>query len=253
MLRTIAIAAALLPGLAAAYDPVLPSFPLQDGWLGADAAYSIPLDTSNRAVWLFGDTFVRNDGKMSRAGARMIGNSIAIRNSDGHRQTIEYFWQGKNSASPDAFFSSGSGGSRFWPEDGFVWDGKLYVCLTQVRNTGDGPFDFQCIGVTMAAVANPQEPPARWHIHYSQLYARTNVLTGISTVVRGDHAYLYACRDDGANKGNRSISLGRIALKALDSDPAAGLEYLNQQNAWVPGSIHEDAKVIMDRGVTELT
>jgi hypothetical protein len=36
-----------------------PDFPYREGWLGGDAAYSIPIapDTS---LWLFGDSFVRS-------------------------------------------------------------------------------------------------------------------------------------------------------------------------------------------------
>ena len=42
---------------ASARSQALPSFPYENGWLGADAAYSIPLG-SGKSLWLFGDTFV---------------------------------------------------------------------------------------------------------------------------------------------------------------------------------------------------
>ena len=41
----------------------LPSFPFQDGWLGADAAYSIPLP-DGRSVWIFGDTLYGERGSL---------------------------------------------------------------------------------------------------------------------------------------------------------------------------------------------
>jgi Domain of unknown function (DUF4185) len=244
----------LLPNLAAAYDPVPPSFPFKEGWLGADAAYSIPLgSTSNRTVWLFGDTYVRHDQVISRAGAPMVGNSIAIRTSDGVSQTIDYYWQGQNTASPDAFFSPHTNAWRYWPEDGFVSNGRLYVCLTRIKSLGEGAFDFQVVGVTLASVENPGDSPVHWRIAYQGLYSGTNLLVGISTVATGGYAYLFACRDDAAHKDNRPVLLQRIPLAALDTNASAGLEYLNRENVWVPGLVRDDAKVIMQRGVTEMT
>jgi hypothetical protein len=243
----------LVPGLAAGYDSVPPSFPFKDGWMGGDAAYSIPLDDSNRTVWLFGDTFVRSDGIISRAGASLVGNSLAIRTSDGVQQTINYYWQGQNTTSPDAFFSSGTKEWRYWPGDGFMWNGKLYVCLNRIQNVGDGVFGFQSIGVSLARVANPGDPPPNWQITCQALYTRTNLLTGISAVATDGYAYLFTCRDDAAHKANRPVLLQRIPLGALDTNASASLEYLNGHDLWVPGLAREDAKVIMQRGATEMT
>jgi hypothetical protein len=252
--RAIAVLAPLLlPGLAAGYDAVLPSFPFKDGWMGGDAAYSIPLDDSNRTVWLFGDTFVGSDGIISRAGASLIGNSIAIRTSDGVQQTIDYYWQSQKSNAPDAFFASGTSEWRYWPEDGFMWNGKLYVCLNQIQNVGDGVFGFQSIGVSLASVANPGDSPPNWQVSCQRLYARTNLLTGISAVATGGYAYLFTCRDDAAHKANRPVLLERIPLDALDTNASASLEYLNRDNVWEPGLVRSDAKVIMQRGATEMT
>jgi len=54
-----------------------PSFPFQDGWLGADAAYSIPLPDV-RSVWIFGDTLYGDKRIVVGNEPRMVRNSIGI-------------------------------------------------------------------------------------------------------------------------------------------------------------------------------
>jgi hypothetical protein len=183
----------------------------------------------------------------------MVANTIAIRTSDGTKQTINYYWQNQAASAPDAFFSPGTNAWRYWPEDGFVANGKLYVCLSRIQTTGSGAFGFQGIGVDLAVVNNPQDSPPDWRVGYAQLSSSTSIFPGVSTVVDGDYAYLYAVRDDAAHKLNRPIYLARIPLKALDSTAAASLEYLATGDLWKPGPIGKDARSVMNKGVTEMT
>ena len=62
---------------AAAPPTCTPHFPYANGWLGGDAAYSIPIG-GTRSVWLFGDTFVGEPGGLNRQGSEFIHNSIAV-------------------------------------------------------------------------------------------------------------------------------------------------------------------------------
>src|SRR5690242_17297203 len=118
----------LLAAAAARADELaLPSFPCQQGWLGGDVAYSIPLDNSNRVLWLFGDGYVRNDSRQTREGANILHNTIAIRTTAGASQTVDYYWQDQDPSHPKAFFYSGTDDWRYWPRDGFMYNGKLYV------------------------------------------------------------------------------------------------------------------------------
>jgi hypothetical protein len=55
-----------------------PSFPLKDGWLGADTAASIPLDGRHRILWIFSDTLVRQDTSTNRSGAGLVRDSMAV-------------------------------------------------------------------------------------------------------------------------------------------------------------------------------
>lgn len=58
----------------------LPKFSDQGGWLGGDAAYSIPLPSTgaNTTLWLFGDSFVANQGSEPERRTPFIHNSIAL-------------------------------------------------------------------------------------------------------------------------------------------------------------------------------
>src|ERR1700685_3811109 len=55
----------------------IPSFPFQDGWWGADAAFSIPLP-DGRSVWIFGDTLYGDHRVVTGNDPRMVRNTIGI-------------------------------------------------------------------------------------------------------------------------------------------------------------------------------
>ncbi|MBW1688033.1 MAG: hypothetical protein JRS35_23595, partial [Deltaproteobacteria bacterium] len=73
-LAALLAACAGLPGAGSDPERCWPSFPYRDGWLGGDAAYSIPLSRSE-TLWLFGDTFVGAPGQEDRQGAAFVHNS----------------------------------------------------------------------------------------------------------------------------------------------------------------------------------
>ena len=147
--------------------------------MGGDCAYSVPLNTNgNRSVWLFGDSYVRSDALVKRDGAGMVANTIAVRVANGARQKINYYWQHQGTRTPDAFFSAGTNAWRYWPEDGFVYHDKLYVCLIRVQSFGNGALDFRETGVDMATVNNPQVSPEKWQIAYSALSSSTSIFPG---------------------------------------------------------------------------
>jgi hypothetical protein len=251
--NSLVVALALAPLESMAFDPVPPAFPLQQGWLGGDRAYSVPLGASNRTVWLFGETYVRDDSVLSRQDAATVANTVAIRTSDGTNQTINYFWQNQDTSTPDAFFSSGTDQWQYWPEDGFTNNGELYVCLARVQTFGPGAAaGFQVIGVDLARISDPQDPPLSWQITYNPLASSGDIFPGVSTVVNGDYVYLFSVEEN-YHWANWPVFLARVPLSALDSDPGANLEYLAWNNTWQPGPIGQDAMEVMDHGQAEMT
>ena len=89
------VAALLLWGVPAAAECV-PEFPYTR-WLGADAAYSVPLP-DGRSFWLFGDTFIAARGATTRKGARLVANTVALSSCEKGAFRIGYSWRGSSAA-----------------------------------------------------------------------------------------------------------------------------------------------------------
>src|SRR5690606_28039050 len=172
-LRAAAAAAALLAasacaGLAGpgpdAQRACWPRFPYQDGWLGADGAYSVPL-SATRSVWLFGDTFVGRPGQPDRVGAVLVHNSIGVSECRNGRFSIRYAWGADPDGTPRAFLARPGGRGWWWLFGGIVHDGALWIGLLEVEPTAPrGPLaiPFRHTGTALARIANPHaEPPRR--------------------------------------------------------------------------------------------
>jgi hypothetical protein len=106
--------------------PCEPSFEDRSGWLGGDAAWSIPLATRawdegpegvTRSVWLFGDSFVAagadaeaGPGSDPGAGKRrhypFVHNTVGLSRCDPDgRWSIELFWDREDPDAPGAWFA----------------------------------------------------------------------------------------------------------------------------------------------------
>jgi hypothetical protein len=144
-----------------------PSFPYRQGWLGADVAYSIALD-AHHSVWLFGDTFYGDQIRSTRRGAQMVANSIAVSTCEDGNFDIQYYLPTQRSGARRAFFDSGTAAYRYWPMDGFVYQGSLYLALYEVATKPEGrSFDFDLRGVALARVVNPHDDPRHWSVSYT--------------------------------------------------------------------------------------
>jgi hypothetical protein len=82
----------------------IPSFPFQGEWLGADAAYSIPI-SEGRVVWIFGDTMIGKERVVTGDIPRMVRNSIGVSTCDASKGwKIEYVIRKDNSGQSLDFF-----------------------------------------------------------------------------------------------------------------------------------------------------
>ena len=69
------------------------SFPYEQGWLGADDAYSVPIG-QGKSVWLFGDTFAGDVANRDRNKTTMVRNSVGVTTCMADKPcTIQYFWK----------------------------------------------------------------------------------------------------------------------------------------------------------------
>jgi len=84
------------------------SFPYEQGWLGADDAYSIPIGKGT-SVWLFGDTFAGDAGNKDRNKTTMVRNSVGVTTCVADKAcTIQYFWKNQGTPKPRSFFDTGT-------------------------------------------------------------------------------------------------------------------------------------------------
>jgi hypothetical protein len=223
----------------------IPSFPYDDGWLGGDAAYSIRL-SDTKSVWLFGDSFVGDPGR------KMVSNTIAISSCANGSWSIRYYWRNRGAKVLQPFFASLLQQFHYWPLDGFYVNGTLYVALARiVDQPKGGPFGFEMFGVTLAKITNPLDDPTRWTVNYLDLSDSRVAFPGVTTIVSGDYVYLYAVLEDSQNKSH-PIILARIAIAQLDR-PGDSIRYLTNDGAWKAGSDLKNARIIIDRGATEMS
>ena len=147
-----AASAGIAPDAAAVVNIAVPAlewgalFERRSGWTGADGIYSIPLSgnerpgsgAATRTFFTFSDTFI---GQVNAAGERVSGATLVnntnalLAGSDPDPAEIDFFWRTSASGSPMAqVIPQPPTGTRtwFWPNDGIVVDGRLY--LFSLRN-----------------------------------------------------------------------------------------------------------------------
>ncbi len=234
-----------------------PQFPYSEGWLGGDAAYSIPLG-AGRSVWLFGDTFVGDPLQATRKGSTFIHNSIAISQctASGDWQ-IDYAWGHSDDGSARAFFDRNQSDGFWWLFDGFTHAGRLYIGLLNVEHGAPrGPLNlpFHYTGMSLARVDNPTDPPEQWSIEVLPLTSDRRAFPGSSMVVDEPYVYLFAFIDLDATRFPRMLS--RIPLAALDVDeprPDTAIEFLDRDGSWQAGFDPERARILMDDNASEMS
>ncbi|MGH7286932.1 MAG: DUF4185 domain-containing protein [Myxococcota bacterium] len=233
-----------------------PLFPYEEGWLGADGAYSLPLSRT-QSLWLFGDTFVGVPGQADRAGARFIHNSVAMSDCDSGGFSIRYFWGRNADGSARAFFHR-EGRGWWWPFGAFRHADRLYVGLLEVeRARPSGPLgvNFRLSGTSLARIETRGDDPTAWRIEVLPLSKGPDAFPLSALVVNASHLYLFAFL--GEMEGDQLPRiLTRLPLASLEgasANPGAALETLAADGRWLPGLRAEDARILMDDDATEMT
>src|ERR1039457_2162800 len=166
-----------------------PQFPLKAGWLGGDTAASIPLDGRHRILWLFSDTFVRQDMGTDRHGAGLVNNSLAITTWNGHSTNTDYYIRGRDQGAVTSIFPSPGSDTNgiwwYWVQDGFKYNGKIYMFLDRNRHTSDpaGALSgFEQFATDMAVFDNVDTElnPLNWPLTVKMgVLVSTNYVPGI--------------------------------------------------------------------------
>lgn len=242
-------------------------FPYRGRWHGADVAYSIQL-SSERWLWLFGDTFVGKADTQRIPGDTMPRNSIGIADCPDQTCHLTYAWNTQASGSPSAFFETGTS-EFYWPLDGFVDRDTLFVVLQKMRTAGDGgAFGFDYSGVVLASIKNYMDSPTLWKIHYQPILSGNTVIPGVAAVspaatkrsadpsVSGGYAYFFTWLKNGHSP---EIAMTRLPTSSLaDAALSSGhWQYLTKSDEWsswtTPDALPKDAKTLVHGNYTEFT
>jgi len=230
----------------ASYPDCEPGFPYNNGWLGGDAALSIPISRTQN-LWIFSDTFVGMKDQRIRKGSHMVANTIAISTCDEEQGwQIEYFWGDMYTQNPKPFFESYTDRYKYWPREVFAYQDDLYVALSKVGPKLDAApddiFSFSHIGSSLAKISNFRTAsPDEWII---ELIPWSSVIESDNwsfLAKHEDHLYIFYRCPEGAT------FLLRVPLATL-AKPEEQMEYLATDMSWQHGFDPARARGVMKEG-----
>lgn len=229
------------------YDSIFA--PRNQGWLGADAAYSIPL-TDDKILWLFGDTLVGILFDGSRQLTAFINNSIAIQDlSSGVPGEVTYYWNLHNGQARSFFPGDGLGG-YFWPGVGVLLEGELFLFLSKIY-PGTGGFGFMTTDTTLFRISNPLDDPSLWLMEQKDLGIGDNHF-GINAALYVEEPYLYflGFHDPQDSPFLRRAILARAFIQdILSGDILDSMEYWSVGDEWLDSP--DQLATLFSPGVTE--
>jgi hypothetical protein len=233
-----------------------PKFDLEQGkslgWLGGDAAYSIPL-ADDRDVWIFGDTPYGKQRIVNGNKPVMVRNSIGISTCDaaGHMK-LTYVIRKDADGHPHDFFSAQHPNTWYWALDGFVAGHDLWItllCMRDAPSSKSQAMAFETCGTDLARIDAPGPDPQQWKIDYYPLVPDgVHAYPSATAVVHDQNAYIFAQQES----GTRPLLATRIPLQGI-SAPARHLEYFADDGSWKSGFDPRNADHVMQKGSPELS
>ena len=190
-------------------------FRRDQGWIGADGIYSIPLPDQSW-LWVFGDTLVGEVRGGRRWEVSMVNNSFARQRSFGADMQIELQLHRDPRGRATSFVTPQDKPGYFWIWDGLVVDGRLYLFTTRLTSPGTiTAFDWKLLDQSVIEVENPLDPPAMWkqrqfdfpHGHFTD---NSEALWGLEVLADGDWIYTFGTRR-GAATDPRELVVARVA------------------------------------------
>ena len=230
-----------------------PSFPYQQQWQGADAAYSIPLP-DGRDVWIFGDTLFGDKRQVTGDDPRMVHNSIGISTCKNGKWKLDYTLRRDARRRATSFFAPKNEKTWYWALDG-AYDAdqkQLWVSLLCVRAAPKGKpaaLGFEICGTDLARITNVSASPADWKVEYYPLVPENvHANPSASALIQNGDLYFFTLYE----QGSRPQILVRMGLNKM-TDPKGALEYLAKDGTWSKGIDPENAKTVMENGASEMS
>ena len=213
------------PGLNIAVEPLSQYdalFTGEDGWTGADGAYSVALNRS-KIAWLFGDTWVGQIKNGRHVNAVLVNNSVAIQHGRRPEDARINFHLGRDAdGSHTALIKPADGRGWFWLFDGVLTARGLYLFLIQVERTaGNDVFDFRVVGNWLGHIENPSDLPSAWRVRqtripWSKFSAAESILWGSALLQVDNILYIYGTIEDAAGAyPKKHMILARVPVSEL--------------------------------------
>jgi hypothetical protein len=196
-------------------------FQRTNGWIGADAVYSLTLST-NRTLWFFGDTFIGDIANGRRTNATMVNNTVAIQTGCGASMRINFFLPRNAAGRPRAWVEPPDARGWFWPFGSVTNSAGAWVFLWQMEKAGSGAFGFQNVAVWLSHIENPFASPESWKIShrkipFTDLNAEPRRLFGSSALAADGWIYIYGVAEPKNHFfTGRSMTVARVRADAVE-------------------------------------
>jgi hypothetical protein len=216
-------------------------------WLGADAAFSVPMG-DGRILWLFGDTFVARTPANVRSQSTMVRNTIGLqRGDDPATAAMTFHWRGTAGA-PSSFFPE-DGDRWYWPQHGIRIGRALIVFLTRIKATPGRGLGFEADGWRAAVVDDASGDAADWRVRIvASAHPRPGLVPGAALNRIGDHVVGLAIREPGDHAGYLArwraddLAAGRVdAIEWWSGDRWGGEPARVLADAGPESSLHFDS------------
>lgn len=225
----------------------------EDNWLGGDAAYSVPL-TDNRALWMFGDSFIATSEARVRSESVFVRNSIAIlEGDDPSKSTLDYHWRGEG-AEARAFFEPRSDGHWVWPGHGQrLASGELVVFLWDMVSSEEG-LGFEALGAFAMLISNPDDEPASWSSQVLDLGEDFGATHGAAAYADATHVYVVATVRDQAQNGylvryrQEDLAVGTVAAQWWAEGAWSEIDAVNTPTVVIDAA-HTEASLHFDQTI----
>ncbi|MEZ4946434.1 MAG: DUF5005 domain-containing protein [Cyclobacteriaceae bacterium] len=189
-------------------------FTQSKGWTGGDATYSVDLK-NGKTLWMFGDTFIDQVSEdRSRPSFKLINNSLVLQ--DG--LTLHTF-HGGTAVQPKAFAIPPETSDWYWPGDGTIANGKLYLFMHGFGTGGGGAWDFFRTSVDLLTI-NPETMAIESNV---RLFDDPVISWGANIMEDTDYTYVYGVL---SNSSGKSLYVART-----NEDLSVAWEYFDG-NTW---------------------
>lgn len=202
-------------------------FRRDERWLGADAAYSVPL-SGERTLWLFGDTFVATSQAHVRRESTMVRNTVAVQHGlDPVTASLRFAWRTADDRQPASYLAE-AGERWFWPLHGIA-RGEVVTTFWLEEAPGGG-LGFEAVGVRALRTEDAaNDDPLAWRWRDLELPSVSfGARIGASVLVFEGHVYAYAVEEPGGH----AVYLLRWSEGAFDAGALDRPQWWDGR--WVP-------------------